>query len=760
MGKETIPNSGYWSNIAAMHNRMYTELYNTQGFYIPANSSDLNSTLSTITSACTVVITTQTFLTANLDLTTKPYVNFLFVGAGYIDGAYTITFNKNELIVEKTKIFSSPVTLAGHISNEYLRPEWWGAVRNGSTDDIIPINLCVQFAINQHILGGSCEVRLSSGVYYITSPVLLLSKNTSTYNYRTVHLVGEARSYDYGSRILVSYKDKPAVISQAILGLQIRNVHIVGLGVQNMAYGNLLREDYLDSTLRRHKYSPYSGIAIDPFSGSTDPTTMYPGLESYYVGAQGSSNTVIEKCKINNFVGAIALSISQHTQLDDSVIIRDCNADYNQVALIIGQDQCVGVYLENLHASFLECVVDTQRWGNASASFIHVLGGVVTNCRWLFLLSNRRGLSSVTNFYCESTWSIGYVQNTTSFKVSPTAFNNCTLRLVDPYKMALQSIGCQLFVEDTQVIFNNCFIGYYVGQSDPLQMGGSGKLTLNNCCLDGIIASGVSELRIKYNNCNFYYPQNASLSWLGIKGYSYEDINYEIDDAKADTLPAFKQLYYEILSGITIVNNNDGTGYIANNSFIQVGDILIIPGSRKKYDYTVIEGGHNISCVVVTSYDSDNSRFIVSGIPVDSTYTTYSSVYILLADPIRTNNILFDINSGTSQLFNIKNVNNLYVGMTYYQSGTNYRITTVDKNAATATFDQNFPLTRTDLTFVQLPTMRNYFQFSASSVPTTGVYAVGDYVVNSNPTLVGGQIIKGWICSVSGEPGTFIIDYY
>ena len=49
---------------------------------------------------------------------------------------------------------------------------------------------------------------------------------------------------------------------------------------------------------------------------------------------------------------------------------------------------------------------------------------------------------------------------------------------------------------------------------------------------------------------------------------------------------------------------------------------------------------------------------------------------------------------------------------------------------------------------------------SASSVPTTGTYARGDFVANNTPTELGTAgskyVIDGWKCTVSGTPGTWV----
>lgn len=54
-------------------------------------------------------------------------------------------------------------------------------------------------------------------------------------------------------------------------------------------------------------------------------------------------------------------------------------------------------------------------------------------------------------------------------------------------------------------------------------------------------------------------------------------------------------------------------------------------------------------------------------------------------------------------------------------------------------------------------------RYSATTAsPTTGTWARGDYVTNSEPSELGSggskYVIKGWICVVAGEPGTWVQD--
>ena len=49
---------------------------------------------------------------------------------------------------------------------------------------------------------------------------------------------------------------------------------------------------------------------------------------------------------------------------------------------------------------------------------------------------------------------------------------------------------------------------------------------------------------------------------------------------------------------------------------------------------------------------------------------------------------------------------------------------------------------------------------ATTAAPTTGTYAVGDFIRKSNPVEAGSAsskyVIIGWVCSVAGTPGTWL----
>ena len=54
----------------------------------------------------------------------------------------------------------------------------------------------------------------------------------------------------------------------------------------------------------------------------------------------------------------------------------------------------------------------------------------------------------------------------------------------------------------------------------------------------------------------------------------------------------------------------------------------------------------------------------------------------------------------------------------------------------------------------------NAIDNAAAAVPTSGMYAQGDFVRNQAPTELGAAaskyVIVGWLCVVAGTPGTFV----
>lgn len=52
------------------------------------------------------------------------------------------------------------------------------------------------------------------------------------------------------------------------------------------------------------------------------------------------------------------------------------------------------------------------------------------------------------------------------------------------------------------------------------------------------------------------------------------------------------------------------------------------------------------------------------------------------------------------------------------------------------------------------------FHAAMTAAPTTGTYAQGDFILNSAPAEAGSAgskyVVTGWICTVSGTPGTWL----
>jgi hypothetical protein len=83
-----------------------------------------------------------------------------------IDAGQTVTFSKGIIAHEYSQLFMGSGTVAGL---RFARPEWWGAVRDGTADDSVPL----QAALDCVGVAGGGEVRLLSGDYGITTGVTI-----------------------------------------------------------------------------------------------------------------------------------------------------------------------------------------------------------------------------------------------------------------------------------------------------------------------------------------------------------------------------------------------------------------------------------------------------------------------------------------------------------------------------------------------------------------------------------------------------------
>jgi len=105
-------------------------------------------------------------------------VSLVFAPGASLMGDGSATLDVNGLLVDTIhQVFESTMTATGFEKNDFVRPEWWGAVgdydtsTNTGTDD----NVAFQAAVNAVTSGNNKTVRITNSAYYLASPVEILA---------------------------------------------------------------------------------------------------------------------------------------------------------------------------------------------------------------------------------------------------------------------------------------------------------------------------------------------------------------------------------------------------------------------------------------------------------------------------------------------------------------------------------------------------------------------------------------------------------
>lgn len=172
-----------------------------------------------------------------------------------IDNTKIVTIN-GHIVDTMYQIFSGAGSVAGAPKNDFVRPEWWGAVSDGATDCQAAFELAINFAYNN----GVGQVKLSAGIYYINS-------TTTFTNVREVTIVGTTTKPQYtssrvsGSAIVFNgiATDTPGWKFVTCRGLSFENFWMYTVGTK--AHSGI----YLDRTAT----SVFKGIDVQRFTTSS-----------------------------------------------------------------------------------------------------------------------------------------------------------------------------------------------------------------------------------------------------------------------------------------------------------------------------------------------------------------------------------------------------------------------------------------------------------------------------------------------------------
>jgi pectate lyase-like protein len=580
------------------------------------------------------------------------------------------------------QIFDTSITLREcKLTRELFSVKWFGALGNGIADDQPAIQKAgdtIIFNQTRAIIEGGVTVPLQTvlpktlyfppGTYRLAAPLIFHNWNGTYYSFFSLNLLG-AEAADFNGTAGESIIDASGLPNTFAIGYQMaRSSVIKGLVIRGVfnpdfsdrgGYRGYVGTPYADWTIastnnvRDNRYSPYSGIVIDPFR-NTDSLTQsdrYPGLESYYRGisqyaGSGSSAVRIEECRISGFTVDIMLSPNGQTQQAENVHVIDCTLEVAKAAYASGQDQTKDNFIVRCKSwDRVHTLIDTMSYGAGSGQPPYVDGwNVAGDVIEIYRLFPLRTQCSFRNIFAESLWRVGTGDGGTGLTIYDSAFNfnQNTNPIIFP----------PTHIEGSKVKFKNCVLKYYDNEFNrSIRVKGPGyafedcefdrppildyaykneniiSATFRNCrsalgtitdfhAGSGFFSTPAAAPYVAYGNITLH--EGAILNG---QGYNYiSDIIIRLNAAGS------YQREVQLGTLILTVNDANRTGIITssdpvNHPFkyqIAIGDYLI------RYDGSIIGR--------VSSVDRTAGIFNIVDIPIDTTADEEPNVAVCWAE--------------------------------------------------------------------------------------------------------------------------------
>lgn len=305
----------------------------------------------------------------------------------------------------------------------------FAAKGDGVTDDAAALQAAIDFCIaNQR------KLLLPIGVYKIGVPLAIWKWSGTGFSACSLTMEGEKYTWsDEGAlikstRIEPTFKDTFAIGIQNGRGVHIKDIVCVGLNTFDIGNGitapacaeMMTNSTFVKNGARDSRYSPYSGICIDPFGTSAPADGGYPGFSDRYVAsAAGSSGIVLEGVRCKNFTVGVMVTPNGTTQNAEDITFRHCSSIFNKVGVAIGQAQSrdVNWYAGNC-AWNLYCF-DGQTYGAQQGAAPKIYGCNMSG-KYLFNVYSRGGNGLwATGIHAESFASLGFIGTGANTVVDP-----------------------------------------------------------------------------------------------------------------------------------------------------------------------------------------------------------------------------------------------------------------------------------------------------------------------------------------------------
>lgn len=324
-----------------------------------------------------------------------------------------------------------------------------GKAGTGSIDCTAAIQAAIDFAIYRNLANGpgGPEIVLPDGCYTY-SDTLHVAYGT---DFRSATLRGQGPRVGSslgvkGSGTLLKFtkSDRPGISVQGGRGITIKNLRLQGMNfdhvndiTSNPTVSNLDASNWVDPDLSASagsRYTPYAGIAIDPYSGERPeisyPDVVYPaflGSVSQY-GKNFSTRVWIDNVVIDGFVVPVAIQPCDADGNGDFTKMTRCEFSRCQYGVSIGNSQSRVTSFENGEIHKCHTPFVTGKHGRQTGKPDIVVSSVgIHDCVQLLDIptTGYGGGVDLRDVYCESIYAIGSVGSSSVFQYS-TSFKHCS----------------------------------------------------------------------------------------------------------------------------------------------------------------------------------------------------------------------------------------------------------------------------------------------------------------------------------------------
>ena len=618
--------SGVYPNItvsASTGSATPTSLPIVSGLGIVTGGTDQTSALNTIFlnanyAGITLDFTAPGAVTINGTLNAQGKV-IRFVAGTSFQGTGTIT----NVIIEagyRQKCFATTITLTNIVtSNNYFSATWYGADPTGIADSAPAINQSINTVINNFYLD---TIFIPGGSYIINSPLLMMNWNGSVYAQHSVNLIGEGKfwqgSPNGGTRITTTFRNTFALGIQGGKGNIIKGIYFKGgftpPGFSLYQFYTATFASFTDGVSRDTRYSPYSGIVIDPFGLSVPADGGYPGLTANYRGGTGgSTGTNIIDCIITNFVCGIITSPNGTTANAELMNWTQIQFDDNKCCIAATQTQ-----------EKLNLVTMTACWDNTHTFFENQTYGLQVPGHWVIKgvniagklnrFINRNGAGyfpmHVTDVYAEGLGTVGRWLANQGDSLQDSTFNLVTPDVFPAYP----NFPTTSHFDCTGLSIKNCIIRYY-GWFLPMVFNGG---FFEDCALDqvpwaptsGFINSGCASGPLGSTSDIIGVPTGTASRYLaGGRGKIFKNQEYvegkQISLNFGDSIP----------SGFLNIDNLAGT---ASTVVVSANVMTVTPPG----------GATDVARVILQRLAMDQTSGNLLGVVTAVGSTTYTISYV------------------------------------------------------------------------------------------------------------------------------------